>query len=171
MIGIDSGACEASARNSVITVRANTTLPAHAITQLSPSSTTFWSSPRMDQSDPAGKMLVTAAARGMSRTASDRPGSEISRSPKTTGYVSSPAAAMSVIGIPTSRGWVPQFASIVPKPASTRVLAARCDDWVGACTEPATPLKEKACLNSRLESPGGDEGDRTLDLRIANAAL
>jgi hypothetical protein len=90
-------------------------------------------------------------AGGMSGTASDRPGPEISRSPKTTGYVSSPAAAMSVIDIPRSRGWVPQFASIVPKSASTRVLAARCDDWVGPCTEPATPLREKACLNSRLE--------------------
>ena len=58
---------------------------------------------------------------------------------------------MSVMRIPKSSVWVLQFASVVPEPASTRLLAGRCDDWIGPCAEPATPLKEKACLNSRLE--------------------
>src|ERR1700681_1362198 len=126
MEGSDSGACEASARNRAITVRANTTLPAHAITQLSPSSTTFWFSPKMDQSDPAGKTLVTAPAREISGAEPDRSGPEISRSPKTTGYVSSPAAAMSVMRIPRSRGWVPQFAGIVPNRLRFGTLRYRC---------------------------------------------
>src|SRR3984893_3552305 len=104
-----------------------------------------------DQSDPGGKTLVTAPAREMSGAESGRSGPEISRSPQTTGYVSIPAAAMSVMHIPRSRVWVPQFACIVPKRASTPLLAGRCDDWIGPCAEPATPLKEKACLNSRLE--------------------
>src|ERR1700737_5372648 len=93
MIGGDGGACEASARNPVITVRANTTLPAQAITQLSPSSTTVWFSPRMDQSDPAAKALVTVPARAMSGAESGRSGPELSRAPKTTGSGTRPPPA------------------------------------------------------------------------------
>src|SRR3982074_3507730 len=94
-----------------------------------------------DQSDPGGKTLVTAPAREMLGAESGRLGPEINRSPQTTGYVSIPAAAMSVMRIPRSRVWVPQFAGIVPKPASTRLLAGRRDDWIAPCAEPATPLK------------------------------
>src|SRR5205807_5974725 len=61
------------------------------------------------------------------------------------------AAAMRVMCIPRSSIWVLQFANVVSKPVSMRLLAGRCVDWIGPCAEPAPPLKEKACLNSRLE--------------------
>ena len=83
-----------------MTVRAKTAAPAHAITQLSPSNTTFWFSPRMDPSDPAGKTFVTSPIEGMSGSEPGCSGPGISRSPKTTGYVSSPTAAMSVMLAP-----------------------------------------------------------------------
>src|ERR1700682_3670216 len=94
MVAIDSGALDAVARSSPITVRAKTAAPAHAITQLSPSSTTFWSSPRIDQSDPAGKTFVTSPTEGMSGTEPGCSGPGISRSPKTTG----PASGVNLCG-------------------------------------------------------------------------